>query len=101
MRGDLSFLGAMVAIAVATMPLFASRDARRPPDRRDLPDRGTFVLGGFIRAWFYWFIGPVERVALAIGLSPLFFNLAGVVFGAAGGVAFAAGRPVLGGWGVL
>jgi phosphatidylglycerophosphate synthase len=43
----------------------------------------------------------VERASLALGLGPLFYNLAGVAFGAAAGVAFALGHPVLGGWGVL
>ena len=28
-----------------------------------MTDRGSFVLGGFVRSWFYWFVGPVERVA--------------------------------------
>jgi CDP-diacylglycerol--glycerol-3-phosphate 3-phosphatidyltransferase len=101
MRPELAFLGIVIAVALATMPLFAYRSAGGAGDSRDLPDRGTFVLGGFIRAWFYWFIGPVERLALAMGLSPLFFNLAGVALGAVGGVAFGLGRPVLGGWGVL
>ena len=101
MRSDLAVLLFILILALATMALYALHRSRRDPDPLDLPDRGTFVLGGVVRSWFYWFIGPVERVALRVGLSPLFFNLAGVGFGMAAGLAFAADEVVLGGWGVL
>jgi CDP-diacylglycerol--glycerol-3-phosphate 3-phosphatidyltransferase len=82
------------------MPVYAVTDARRG-DPLDLKDRGTFVLGGFVRSWFYWFLRPVERTAVGARLSPTAFNLLGVAFGVAAGYAFATGRLVLGGWGVL
>jgi len=59
------------------------------------------VLGGFVKSWFYWFIGPVERVSIALKISPTAFNLLGVVFGVVAGVCFALGYVSLGGWGVL
>jgi len=95
----LVFLG-VIALALATMPVYSATAARKS-DPLDLTDRGTFVLGGFVRSWFYWFLRPVERAAVAVRLSPTAFNLLGVVFGAAAGFAFASGRLVLGGWGVL
>ncbi len=64
-------------------------------------DRGSFVLGGFARSWFYWFVRPVERLSLALGLGPLFFNLLGVAFGVVAAACFATGRINLGGWAVL
>jgi CDP-diacylglycerol---glycerol-3-phosphate 3-phosphatidyltransferase len=95
----LAFLGVLV-VALASMPVYAVTGAGRR-DALDVADRGTFVLGGFVRSWFYWFVGPVERLAVALRLSPTAFNLLGVAFGVAAGVAFAAGGLVTGGWLVL
>ena len=100
MRADLlTFLG-ILALALASMPIYAVTGARRS-DPLDMQERGTFVLGGFVRSWFYWFVRPVERVAVAARLSPTAFNLLGVAFGVAAGFAFATEHLVLGGWAVL
>jgi CDP-diacylglycerol--glycerol-3-phosphate 3-phosphatidyltransferase len=100
LRTDLVVFLGILALAVATMPVYAVTGARRA-DPLDLHERGTFVLGGFVRSWFYWFVRPVERAAVAVRLSPTAFNLLGVALGVAAGVAFATGHLVLGGWGVL
>ena len=100
MRPDLAILIGILGSALLSMPVYAVRAAGRP-DPLDLGNRGSFVLGSFVRSWFYWFVGPVERLALRLGLSATAFNLLGVVFGAAAGAAFAAGRLSLGGWAVL
>lgn len=96
----MSVLLGILAAALLSMPVYAM-GARRRPDPHEIDDRGAFVLGGFVRSWFYWFVGPVERGALALGLSPTAFNLLGVLCGVAAGVCFAAGRVNLGGWLVL
>lgn len=96
----MAVLLAALATAVASMPVYALV-ARTRHDPHDVADRGGFVLGGFVRSWFYWFVWPVERTALALRLSPTAFNLAGVLCGVAAGVAFATGRLNLGGWLVL
>lgn len=100
MRPDLALLLAILAVALLSMPVYAATRGRGP-DPHDVAQRGSFVLGSFVREWFYWFLRPVERLSLALGLSPLVYNLLGVAFGVAAGVAFAADRLVLGGWGVL
>jgi CDP-diacylglycerol--glycerol-3-phosphate 3-phosphatidyltransferase len=99
-RPDLGVFVAILVVALASMPLYAAR-ATRERDALDLADRGTFVLGSFVRSWFYWFVRPLERISLALGLSPTAYNLLGVAFGGAAGWAFATGHLVLGGWGVL
>lgn len=101
MRADLTALLGILAFALATMPVYALSSARRKRDPHDMEDRGSFVLGGFARSWFYWFIRPVEKTALALGLGPLFFNLAGVAFGVVAAYCFGTGRINLGGWAVL
>jgi CDP-diacylglycerol---glycerol-3-phosphate 3-phosphatidyltransferase len=93
------FIGILVG-ALASMPLYAVTGARRR-DPLDVAERGTFVLGGFLRSWFYWFVRPVEVIAVAARVSPTAFNLLGVAFGVAAGVAFAMGHLVPGGWAVL
>jgi CDP-diacylglycerol--glycerol-3-phosphate 3-phosphatidyltransferase len=100
MSREILALLVVVGIAVATMPVYALVAGRRP-DSLESSSRGKFVLGGFLRSWFYWFVHPVVAGAVAVGLSPTFFNLLGVGFGIAGGVAFATGHLALGGWGVL
>jgi len=99
-RTDLLVFVGVLALAVASMPVYAATAARRA-DPLEVSQRGTFVLGGFVRSWFYWFVRPVERLALAAGLSPTAFNLLGAALGIAAGVAFATGHLVSGGWGVL
>jgi CDP-diacylglycerol--glycerol-3-phosphate 3-phosphatidyltransferase len=100
MRTDLSVLLGILGLALASMPVYGARAAGRS-DPLEVAHRGSFVLGGFVRNWFYWFVGPVERASLALRLSPTAFNLLGVAFGIASGVAFAVGALGLGGWAVL
>lgn len=100
MKPDIALLLGILGVALTSMPVYALTTRGRP-DPYDVDDRGGFVLGSFIRSWFYWFVRPIERVSLALRLSPTAFNLFGVAFGIAAGVCFATGRVNLGGWGVL
>ena len=101
MRSEIAFLLAVLAVAVVSVPLFGVGAHRRGHDPREIDNRGSFILGPFVRNWFYWFQSPVDRVALALGIGPLFFNLAGVFFGVLGGVLFALGHLSLAGWSIL
>ncbi len=91
MRPDIAVLLGILGVALASMPVYALT-ARGRPDPYEVGDRGGFVLGSFIRSWFYWFVRPIEGVSLALRLSPTAFNLLGVAFGVAAGVCFATGR---------
>lgn len=101
MRSELTALAVVVGLALATMPVFALSGASRAMDALESSARGKFVLGSFVRRWFFWFVRPVERASLLLGLSPLFYNLLGFAFGAAAGWFFASGRFAMGGWAVL
>jgi phosphatidylglycerophosphate synthase len=100
-RADLAVLLGILALAMASMPVYAATAARGAADPHDMENRGSFVLGTFARSWFYWFLRPLERVALGVGLGPLFFNLLGVAFGILAAVCFGTGRLNLGGWAIL
>lgn len=101
MRTDMAVLLGILGVAVLSMGVFVLTGGRTRPDPHDVKDRGSFVLGDFSRRWFYWFVRPVEATALALGLHPTAFNLAGVAFGAVAGGFFATDHLVLGGWSVL
>ena len=101
MTPDLVVLLAVLGFALGTMPVYALSAASTRADPHEVADRGSFVLGGFLRRWFYWFIGPLVRLSLALKISPTFFNLLGVAFGVGAGAAFATAHVTLGGWGVL
>lgn len=101
MRTDLATLLGILGLALLSMPAYALSAARRGKDARDVENRGSFILGSFARSWFYWFIRPVENLALALRLGPLFFNLLGVAFGVAAAILFGMDRVNLGGWAVL
>ena len=96
----MAFLLGVIGFALLTMPVYAVV-ARNRVDPHEIADRGGFALGGFVRSWFYWFIWPIETVALALRLSPTVFNVLGVLFGATAGYFFATGATNLGGWFVL
>jgi phosphatidylglycerophosphate synthase len=97
---EVTALAVVLALALLSMPVYAVVGARKE-DTLESSSRGKFVLGGFLRSWFYWVVHPVVAGSVALGLSPTFFNLLGVAFGVAGGAAFATGHLALGGWGVI
>ena len=101
MTTDLQVLLGVLATAVLSMPVYVLTGASKRPDALTSGAQGTFVLGSFVRSWFYWTVSPVVRASLAVGLEPTFYNLLGVAFGIGAGVAFASGNVTLGGWGVL
>jgi len=100
MRTDLVGLATVLGLALLSMPIYRATEAGRS-DPLDMTDRGSFVLGGFVRSWFYWFIRPIERLALALRVSPTALNVVGALLGMWAGLAFGVGRVSLGGWLVL
>jgi len=101
MRLDLTILLAVLGACFLSMAFFALGTRHRGPDPLESKARGTFILGDFVRIWFYWVIDPLVKVAVAGRLSPTFFNLLGAGFGALAGVAFAFHQPVMGGWAIF
>ncbi|MGD2121080.1 MAG: CDP-alcohol phosphatidyltransferase family protein [Gemmatimonadota bacterium] len=101
MRPDLVGLLLALGFCFGSMVVYSIRHDHRSKDPLESSQRGTFVLGSFVRSWFFWFIGPLVGLAVKARLSPTFFNILGAAFGAAAGVAFALGRPILGGWGIF
>ncbi len=101
MTTSLQVLLGVLATAALSMPRYVLTGASGRPDPLASDAQGTFVLGAFLRSWFYWAVSPVVRTSVAVGLGPTFYNLLGGAFGIGAGVAFATGYGPLGGWGVL
>ena len=90
----------VLAGMLASMPVYALLSKKRH-DPLEIENRGSFVFGGFVRRWFYWFIGPMERVSLIIGLPPTAYNVAGAFCGCLAGYCFGTAQVSMGGWLVL
>jgi len=89
-------LGAL-ALAFVSMAVYRMTPTGRGAERDVTRRGGTFVLGLWVRDWFYWITGPLLRLSLAARLSPVFYNMLGLLFGLFSLVAFATGRHAAGG----
>jgi phosphatidylinositol phosphate synthase len=100
-RTEVWTLLAIVAIALLTMLCYRLSPAGRARGADASGRGGSFFLGFFVRDWFYWAFRPVFAAPIALGISPLVFNILGVAFGVAAGWALAVGRLPLAGLFVL
>jgi len=74
---------------VAVLGRFEHERARKEP--------GSFFLGRFLIEFGYWCFSPLERGALALGVTPNQLTAASLGCSVAGAAAFAVGRPAVGG----
>jgi CDP-diacylglycerol--glycerol-3-phosphate 3-phosphatidyltransferase len=100
MTPALAVLASVLGLAALSMAAYAAFGARRDADAERKGAQFLLGVGGFLVHWFMWLIGPVERVSLRLGLTPDFFNFAGLGLGAASGLLIASGRLELGGWAI-
>lgn len=100
MSGSLTTLVAVIALIAVSMAAFGLFGARRDADAEKKGGQFLLGLGNFLVHWFMWLLGPVERASLRMGLTPDFFNFAGLALGALSGVLIATGRLELGGWAI-
>ncbi|GIS78821.1 MAG: hypothetical protein CM1200mP14_03870 [Gammaproteobacteria bacterium] len=78
MSSELLGLVIVVGITFLSSVIYVVSGAYRREDQNEIGDRGDFLLGSFVRSWLYWFLGPVERLAVGLKIAPLAFNLTGV-----------------------
>jgi phosphatidylinositol phosphate synthase len=91
---------ALLAAAAVSMAAFAMVGARRDADAERKGSQFLLGLGDFLVHWLMWVLRPAERASLRLGLTPDFFNFAGLALGALSGLLIAAGRLELGGWAI-
>ncbi len=92
MKTEIWILLGSIATAALSMPVYRLSSEGRQRGRDASGRGGSFFLGYFVRDWFYWAFRPCFSLPVALGLSPLVFNLLGVLFGVAAGVALAMGQ---------
>jgi CDP-diacylglycerol--glycerol-3-phosphate 3-phosphatidyltransferase len=83
-----------------SMLFYAARGRRRDADQDGKGARFFSGLGDFLLHWFMWAIAPSVRVSLALGLTPDFYNYAGLALGLVAGILIAMGRLEAAGWAV-
>lgn len=91
------FLAGVLTFAFISMGVYRATAAGSAADDRT-GRGGSFVLGFWVRNWFYWLIRPVTRLSVAIGLTPLFYNLFAVACGLGSMWAYATGHFPIAGW---
>jgi phosphatidylinositol phosphate synthase len=93
------FLGVLGAMLVS-MPVFALAGPRIDADQKGKGGQLFLGAGDFLMHWFMWAISPLTRLSLELGLTPDFYNYAGLLLGLASGALIGAGRLELGGWAI-
>jgi CDP-diacylglycerol--glycerol-3-phosphate 3-phosphatidyltransferase len=88
---------AAALLSIGAYALLPRRDA--DADRRG--SRFLLGLGDFLLHWFLWAIGPAERAALRLGLTPGALNATGLGLGVLGGLLIGFGGLELGGWAIV
>jgi len=93
-------LVAVFAGALLSMAVYALRGRKRDPDAEG---KGAQLFGGafdFLLHWFLWAVDPAVGISLRLGLTPDFYNFAGLGLGILSGVLIARGDLQLGGWAI-
>ena len=93
-------LASVLGASVLSMLVYAASGRRRDADQEEKGARFLMGFGDFLLHWFMWAIRPLERASLAFGLTPDFYNYAGLALGLAGGVLLALGWLEAAGWAV-
>lgn len=101
MRGPLLSFAIVLCLALVSMAWFALRGSRPDADAAGKGAQFALGAGNFLVHWFMWVLRPVDWLALRLGLSPDFFNFAGLACGAASGLLIGLGRLELGGWAIV
>jgi phosphatidylglycerophosphate synthase len=93
-------LAAVLAAAFGSMAVYSVLGRKQDADATGKGAQLLLGLGDFFLHWFLWAIAPAVWLSLRLGLTPDFYNLAGLLMGVLSGVAIAAGDLALGGWAI-
>ena len=100
MTPALAVLLAVFGASLLSMIVYALRGARRDADMEGKSGQFFGGAGVFVQHWFIWAIEPATTVSLKLGLTPDFYNFAGLGFGLASGILIGIGELELGGWAI-
>jgi CDP-diacylglycerol---glycerol-3-phosphate 3-phosphatidyltransferase len=100
MPGPLTVFLGVVTLAFVSMAVFALKGGHKD---RDAEGKGAQFLGGagdFVLHWFLWVVAPATGISVRLGLTPDFYNFAGLALGLLSGFFIARGALELGGWAI-
>lgn len=86
----------VLGLTLASMVVYTLVGKKQDKDASAKGTQFLMGLGNFLVHWFMWAIGPIERVSLALKLTPDFFNWLGLALGGVAGFLFGTGHL---GWG--
>ena len=90
----------ILAAALLSMAVYVLAGRRRDADAEKKGSQFLLGVGDFLLHWLMWVLGPVERLALRLGLTPGFFNFAGLFFGFLSGILIGVDELELAGWAI-
>jgi len=91
-------VGLVLLASLASMAVYALGGRRKDKDATRKGSQFLMGAGDFLVHWFMWVLGPVDRAALRLGLTPDFFNFAGLGLGVVAGLLIAGGELIAAGW---
>jgi len=100
MTRSAALLLVVLGAAFASMAVYALLGRKRDKDAEGKGAQFFMGFGDFLLHWFLWAIDPMVRISLRLGLTPDFYNYAGLLLSLASGVFIALGRLALGGWAI-
>jgi phosphatidylglycerophosphate synthase len=98
---SLTSLLVVLALLFASMAVYGLGGRTRDADALSKSAQFLGGLGDFVLHWFLWLVGPAATASIRLGLTADFYNFAGLAFGAAAGLAVAAGQLEVGGWALV
>jgi len=91
----------ILAALLVSMAVYAVRGRRTDADAAS---KSAQFGGGwldFLLHWFLWLVNPAAALSMRMGLTPDFYNFAGLAWGLVAGAALAAGALEVAGWSLV
>jgi CDP-diacylglycerol--glycerol-3-phosphate 3-phosphatidyltransferase len=101
MHAEVAVFVSLLGAAVVSMVPYALGPGRSGVSPDGSARKGSFVLGRWLRDWFYWAIRPLKTWAVQAGWSPDTFNYLGLALSLASMLLYAKGDLGAAGWMLL
>lgn len=83
-----------------SMAVYAIRGPKQDADQKKKSGQLFLGAGDFLLHWFMWAVDPITRLSIGLGLTPDFYNYAGLALGIGSGFFIANGQLEAGGWAI-
>jgi CDP-diacylglycerol--glycerol-3-phosphate 3-phosphatidyltransferase len=90
----------VIGTCLASMVVYALLGRKRDADATGKGAQLFLGFGDFLLHWFMWTMAPLVWISLRLGLTPDFYNYAGLALGLLSGIFIGRGQLALGGWAI-